>query len=193
MRAGQRLSSMFSACSSCFSSRIWSSTSSTVKLDLSCTSSAWMRRMRPPIEWKVPSHGMPSTAWPSIWPSRSFISRAALLVKVTERISLRPRPALAQDVGDARGQHAGLAGAGAGQHQNRAVQRLDRLALLGIEAVEILRGRPPPAHARRCRQPRAGARGRRDGAVCSARSYCESSSRPRWHRGAVKGSLHSRD
>ncbi len=49
--------------------------------------------MRPPIEWKVPSHGMPSTAWPSIWPSRSFISRAALLVKVTDRISPgRARP-----------------------------------------------------------------------------------------------------
>src|SRR5260221_105236 len=36
---------------------------------------------------------MPSTAWPSIWPSRNFISRAALLVKVTERISPgRARP-----------------------------------------------------------------------------------------------------
>jgi hypothetical protein len=33
-------------------------------------------------------------------------------------------------MGDARGQHAGLAGAGAGQHQHRAVERLDRLALL---------------------------------------------------------------
>ncbi|MEY9504346.1 hypothetical protein ABIE87_003904 [Bradyrhizobium diazoefficiens] len=49
--------------------------------------------MRPPMEWKVPSHGMPSTAWPSIWPSRCFISRAALLVKVTDRISAgRARP-----------------------------------------------------------------------------------------------------
>ena len=54
---------------------------------------------------------------------------------------VRPRPALAQDVGDARGQHAGLAGAGAGQHQHGAVQRLDRFALLGIEAGEILRAR----------------------------------------------------
>ena len=33
MRAGQRFSSMFSACSSCFSSRTWSSTSRMVKLD----------------------------------------------------------------------------------------------------------------------------------------------------------------
>ena len=83
---------------------------------------------------------------------------------------LRARPALAQDVGDPRGQHAGLAGAGAGQHQNRSVQRLDRFALFRIEPVADIAGRPRPAHARRCRQPLAGARGRRDGAVCSARS-----------------------
>ena len=47
--------------------------------------------------------------------------------------------ALAEDVRDAAGQHAGLAGAGAGQHQHRSVQRFHRLALLGIEAGEILR------------------------------------------------------
>ena len=48
-----------------------------------------------PMEWKVPSQGMPSTAPPTIWPTRSFISRAALFVKVTARISFgraRPRP-----------------------------------------------------------------------------------------------------
>jgi len=49
--------------------------------------------------------------------------------------------AQAEDVGDAAGQHAGLAGAGPGQHQHRSVQRFHRLALLGIEAGEILRGR----------------------------------------------------
>ena len=87
---------------------------------------------------------MPSTAWPSIWPSRSFISRAALLVKVTERISPgRARPGR-EDMGDAAGQHARLAGAGAGQHQHRTIQRFHRLALLGIEAGEILRGRSRP-------------------------------------------------
>ena len=81
---------------------------------------------------------------------RCFISRAALLVKVTARISPRPGAAEAENMGDARGQHAGLAGAGAGQHQHRAVERLDRLALLGIEPGEIGR-----AAARRG----AGARG----------------------------------
>ena len=49
----------------------------------------------------------------------------------------RPGAAEAEDVGDAHGEHAGLAGAGAGQHQHRAVERLHRLALLGIEPREI--------------------------------------------------------
>ena len=45
------------------------------------------------MEWNVPSHGMPSTAPPTSGPMRSFISRAALLVKVTARISEpRARP-----------------------------------------------------------------------------------------------------
>ena len=51
----------------------------------------------------------------------------------------RPGAAGGEDMADAHGEHAGLAGAGAGQHQNRAVERLDRLALLGIEAGEIRR------------------------------------------------------
>ena len=42
--------------------------------------------MRAPIEWKVPSHCMPSTTPPMRSPTRFFISRAALLVKVTARI-----------------------------------------------------------------------------------------------------------
>ena len=58
-----------------------------VKSLLSPTSSAWLRRIFTPMAWKVPSQGMPSTAWPTMLPTRSFISRAALLVKVTERIS----------------------------------------------------------------------------------------------------------
>jgi hypothetical protein len=34
-------------------------------------------------------------------------------------------------------QHLGLAAAGAGQHQHGTVRLEDRLALLGIEAVEV--------------------------------------------------------
>ena len=45
------------------------------------------------MEWKVPSHGMPSAAAPASMATRSFISRAALLVKVTARMShARARP-----------------------------------------------------------------------------------------------------
>ena len=61
----------------------------------------------------------------------------------------RPGAAGREDVGDAHGQHAGFAGAGAGQHQHRAVERLDREPLLGIEPGEI----------GRARRRRAGARG----------------------------------
>ncbi len=53
-----------------------------------------------------------------------------------------PGAAGGENVGDAHREHAGLAGAGAGQHQNRAVERLDGLALLGIEPGEIGRARP---------------------------------------------------
>ncbi len=89
------------------------------------------------MAWKVPSHGMPSTTPPISWPTRAFISRAALLVKVTARIcDGRARPRL-KNMGDTGGEHARLAGAGAGQHQQRPVKRLHRLALLGVQRLEI--------------------------------------------------------
>ncbi len=44
--------------------------------------------MRAATEWKVPSQGMPSIAPPEMADMRAFISRAALLVKVTARIWL---------------------------------------------------------------------------------------------------------
>ena len=59
-----------------------------------------------------------------------------------------PRPAQAQDVRDAGGEDAGLAGSGAGQHQHRAVQRLDRELLLGVQPGEI-RGAGPCGHRTR--------------------------------------------
>ena len=51
---------------------------------------------------------------------------------------------LAQDMRDPAGQDTGLAGAGARQHQDRAIKRFHRFALLGIEPCEIgrCRGRP---------------------------------------------------
>ena len=47
------------------------------------------------MAWKVPSQGMPSATGPASSATRSFISRAALLVKVTARMShalARPVP-----------------------------------------------------------------------------------------------------
>ena len=102
-----------------------------------------------------------------------------------------PGPALAEDVGDAAGQHAGLAGAGARQYQDRPVQRFHRLALLGIEAGEILRGRSRPGT-----RGDAASRGLVVGDAVMDQlvrlGHMRIVFRPRWHRGAVKGSLHSR-
>ena len=46
-------------------------------------------------------------------------------------------------MGEAGGQHAGLAGAGAGEDQHRPVERLDRGALLGVQLVEVALGALP--------------------------------------------------
>ena len=69
----------------------------------------------------------------------------------------RSRAPEAEDVGDAGGQHPCLAGPGAGEHQQRAVKRLDRKPLLGIEPGKIRRcgaGARPRGDAARggCRQ-----------------------------------------
>ena len=48
-----------------------------------------------------------------------------------------------------RGQNAGFAGSGAGQHQHRPVQRLNGLPLFGIEAREIGRSRRRGPHGAR--------------------------------------------
>ena len=60
----------------------------------------------------------------------------------------RPRPPCREDVGDAGGEHAGLAGSRPGEHQYRPVERNHRLALLRIEVGEIGR-RHGPARPRR--------------------------------------------
>src|SRR6185295_10267665 len=71
----------------------------------------------------------------------------------------RPRPARRQDMGDPGGQDAGFAGPGPGQHQNRAVQGLDRLPLLGIEVVEIACRAGPRRQGARRDAARHGGRG----------------------------------
>jgi hypothetical protein len=69
---------------------------------------------------------------------------------------VRPRPSHAQEMRDARGQRPGLAGAGAGEHEHRPVERLDRFALGGVERVEIGRR---PRRARALGQRRGGHEG----------------------------------
>ena len=78
-----------------------------------------------------------------------------------------PGAAGRQDMGDAHGEHARLAGAGAGQHQHRAVERLDREPLLGIQPGEIGRAAARrDAGARRDAARRGGGRfGRLEGAL----------------------------
>ena len=50
-----------------------------------------------------------------------------------------PGPAGGEDVGQARGQHPGLAGTGTGQHQDGPVDGLHSLTLFGVEPLEVVR------------------------------------------------------
>ena len=52
----------------------------------------------------------------------------------------RPRPALAQNMGNPRREHPRLAGPRAGKHEEWPVKRLNRLALLLVESIEIAHG-----------------------------------------------------
>ena len=114
----------------CFISRIWSSVSRMVKFDLRPTSSAWRRRILTPIAWNVPSQGMPSTLVAD-QDADALAHLARRLVGEGDGEDLvRAGAAGREDVGDAGGQDARLAGAGAGEHQHRPVERLDRLPLL---------------------------------------------------------------
>jgi hypothetical protein len=53
-------------------------------------------------------------------------------------------------MGNARSQHSCLASASAGKHEKRTIERLDRLALLLVERIEIM-ARPLPHGALRDR------------------------------------------
>ena len=66
------------------------------------------------------------------------------------------RAAKREDVRDARGEHAGLAGSRAGKHQHRPFERLDRLALLRVQPRKIGRG---DIGARTRRDPARSGRG----------------------------------
>ena len=86
--------------------------------------------------WKVESSGLASELWPSSRSTRSDISVAALLVKVTARMESAADAALLDEVGDAVGDDARLAGAGAGQQQHGAIDGLNAFLLLRVHVVE---------------------------------------------------------
>ncbi len=58
-------------------------------------------------------------------------------MKVTARICEEGAAGL-KDMGNARGQNTRLAGAGAGEHEDRAFECLDRFALFRVETGEII-------------------------------------------------------
>ena len=59
---------------------------------------------------------------------------------------VRPGAARSDEMGDARGQDAGLADPGSGEHEHRPVERFDRVALFFVQALEVTRrdARPRP-------------------------------------------------
>ncbi len=89
--------------------------------------------MRTQAEWNVDTH-IALTTGPMSAATRSRISAAALLVNVIARILTGGTPWCDQ-VGDAVGEHAGLARPGAGDHQQRPVLVDDRVELVGVEAL----------------------------------------------------------
>ena len=98
------------------------------------------RRMRTQAEWNVLTHILRATG-PTRPATRSRISSAALLVKVMARMRDRVDAVLADQVGDAVGQHPGLARAGAGHDQQRTVRVDDRVELIRVEPVDQGDGR----------------------------------------------------
>jgi hypothetical protein len=64
-------------------------------------------------------------------------------------------PAGGEDMRDAGGEHPRLARAGAGQHQDRSIKRLDGRSLLGVETLQIGSG---PCRGHRTGSNAAGGR-----------------------------------
>ncbi len=91
--------------------------------------------MRTHAEWNVDTHIFWATG-PTSAATRCFISSAALLVKVMARISNGRHAQVADEVGDAVGEHPGLARARPGHHEQGPVRVRDRVGLHGVEPVE---------------------------------------------------------
>ena len=106
--------------------------------------------MRAQAAWKVITH-IARVARPTSSSTRSRISDAALLVNVIARISEGLRLAGPEQVGDPVGEHAGLARAGAGEDQQRALAVGDGVPLRRVQALEEVFDRGVRRHAVRGR------------------------------------------
>ena len=157
-----------------------------VKFDFSPTSSAWRRRMLDArARGRCRARACPRRRRRRAWPTRRLHLARRLVGEGDGEDLVRARPAGVQQVGDAGGQRPGLAGAGAGEHQHRAVERLDRRAL---RRGSGRRGRAPAARPRR--GPTAGAAA---ASKASASSLVQVLMRGEGNRAARgKGSLRSR-
>ena len=82
---------------------------------------------------------------------RTFISLAALLVKVTARTWWGVQPLFQHQVGDLVGDDPRLARAGAGDDEQGRIEMQDRVPLLGVEAGQDVSG-----HCRRGSWARTG-------------------------------------
>ena len=94
------------------------------------------RSTRTQNEWNVEITGLAIESPPTSLSTRSTISAAALLVKVTARMDSGITPMILDQMGDAVGDDARLAAARAGQDQHRPVSGFDGFALLRIELIE---------------------------------------------------------
>ena len=95
--------------------------------------------MRLPIEWNVPPQS--PADWPGTrWSTRSSISRAALLVKVSRRM-FSGGDGVAQQVGHPVGQGARLARSRPGNDQRLPGRRGHRRILLVVELRPEIDGR----------------------------------------------------
>ena len=96
------------------------------------------RRIRAHAEWNVLTHGQRARVAEQRRDPLAHLVRGLVGERNRQHLARR-RLALGQDVGDTISDHAGLAGAGAGENQNRAVGGEYRGALLRIQIVEIHR------------------------------------------------------
>ena len=91
--------------------------------------------MRTQKEWKVETFICSSPA-PMSWATRCLHFAGRLVGESHGQNLMRFGQTLGQDVGQATGEDAGLAGAGSGDNQKRAVGGGDRLALAVVEIIE---------------------------------------------------------